>query len=190
MGHLRCLNSLATMKILQAALWGTLLFPTMVLSQTLCKKGEVAYFSCQTSINEKVISVCGNNISNEISDDSWLQYRFGQIGKIELTYPMEKKNSIAKFEGHFFVRYSLVSLRFINNKILYDVSLSGGSEDEDTHEKIPPSGGVSILLSKTKNLNITCNNIDVNKYYGLFSELALLIGDADFLSVFYSKASK
>jgi hypothetical protein len=182
------------MKIQIAALFGILLFPTLALSQSHCHKGEVVYFSCQTTQTEKVISICGSAINDEPSDDSWLQYRFGQIGKIELTYPIEKKGSIQKFEGIYFNRYNVVSLRFINNKTLYDVSDSMGREDENSHEQILPSAGITVSLSKTKSLNIKCKNIYHGPHFGSFTQLAISLGqqngETDFLSDFYNKVSK
>ena len=52
--------------------------------------------------------MCGNITNGEINDGSWLQYRFGKAGSIELTYPKEKTGSFSKFEGYYFNRYGVI----------------------------------------------------------------------------------
>ena len=182
------------MNIKIAAIFGILLFPTLALSQSHCHKGEVTYFSCQTTQTEKVISICGSVISDEPADDSWLQYRFGRIGKIELTYPIQKKGSTQKFEGIHFNRYSVASLRFINNKTLYEVSESMGHEDEDSHEQTLSSSGVTVLFNKTKWLNMNCKKFDYGRQISSFTQLVISLGHqngkTDFLSDFNNKISK
>lgn len=50
---------------------------------TLCQPHEEVYFSCP--IGERIMSVCASgNIS---PDNGYVQYRFGQVGKIELEFP-------------------------------------------------------------------------------------------------------
>lgn len=50
---------------------------------TLCQPHEEVYFSCRS--NGSILSVCASgNIS---PDNGYVQYRFGQIEKIELEYP-------------------------------------------------------------------------------------------------------
>lgn len=182
------------MKIRLTIVFGLLLFPTVVLSQTHCLKSEIDYFSCATSSNGKVISICGNIVDGNLTEDSWVQYRFGHIGRIELIYPTNKAGSVSKFEGVYFRRYNVVSLRFINGKTLYDVDLSLGYQDENTQEHIQPSGGVGVALSKKKHTNINCTTIDIPKYFEAFSQLAPSLGPyngkEDILYYFYNEVAK
>ncbi|PFH08903.1 hypothetical protein BCF11_1280 [Collimonas sp. PA-H2] len=75
-------------------------------ANSLCKKNEEVYFSCATN-GGKIISLCGevfdsdkDKFGNPIELDSpWLQYRFGSPGKIELSYPRQKKNSLERFKA-------------------------------------------------------------------------------------------
>ncbi len=57
-------------------------------SATHCTDSELTVFSCELK-NKKTVSVCA---SNDVSSDSgYLQYRFGKIGKVELSIPAKKK---------------------------------------------------------------------------------------------------
>ena len=65
---------------------------------SLCAPKETAYFSCQAQ-NGKTISLCGDSRVTDPKgpDDSWLQYRYGRAGAIELAYPNSRKDSLARF---------------------------------------------------------------------------------------------
>lgn len=186
--------TLAIMSMLRSTVIGVLLFPSVVLSQTLCHKGEIDYFSCQTSSNGKLLSICGNVIDGNLTDDSWVQYRFGRTDRIELVYPALKTNSASEFEGVYFSRYGVASIRFINGKTLYDVSLAQRRQDEDSGEQIQPSGGVTVAFTKTRHVNINCKTVDVAKYSGAFSQLATSLGPyhgkEDILYYFYNEVAK
>jgi hypothetical protein len=43
-----------------------LMLPCIGLAQTLCRASEIDYFSCETTANEKILSVCGNITNGEI----------------------------------------------------------------------------------------------------------------------------
>ncbi|WP_061541510.1 hypothetical protein [Collimonas fungivorans] len=69
---------------------------------SLCRKNETIYFSCATN-SGKIISLCGDAFyQDEFGslteiDNPWLQYRFGSPGKIELSYPPQKNDSLKRF---------------------------------------------------------------------------------------------
>jgi hypothetical protein len=65
-------------------------------SATHCKSGETDFFSCSIANSRKVVSLCGNR-EEETNELSWLQYRFGVIGRPELVYPASKDASLNKF---------------------------------------------------------------------------------------------
>jgi len=170
-----------------------LLLPSVTLSQTHCRKGEIDYFSCKTS-SEKIISVCGNITNGEISDSSWLQYRFGKVSAIELTFPKEKAGSVSKFEGNYFNKYGAIDLRFINGNTLYGVDINGPYSGDDATKRTDYSGGVSAEIGKTKRVNIYCTKIDGRKYFGIFSDLNASLryysGETDFLYNFHNQVAK
>jgi hypothetical protein len=181
--------SLATMKFLLASVFGILLIPSIAIAQTHCAKEEVEYFSCVAAAPNMVVSVCGNTgvgIGEDISENSWLQYRFGKIGHIELAYPKEKRDSIRKFEGIYFAKYGGSSLRFINDDALYiieewekssglEVTLSNGkrieihcrtakSEPSDNTDR-PHQGSFMLLVNRLSELNTTdFQDLFINKY--------------------------
>lgn len=170
------------------------LFPSVVLSQTLCQKGEVDYFSCETVTNKKIVSVCGNIANGEINDESWLQYRFGKKHAVELSYPEEKQGSVSKFEGNYFDRYNVIDLRFINGRTLYGVEFNGVYDGEEAEKRTRASGGVYVENSKAKRVYIACRKVDTGKYFNIFSQLNASIrefnGETDFLYRFYNHVSK
>jgi hypothetical protein len=58
-------------------------------SATHCADDELTVFSCELK-NKKTVSVCA---SDDVSSHSgYLQYRFGKIGKVELSVPAKKKS--------------------------------------------------------------------------------------------------
>lgn len=183
------------MKIVATLLVIALAAPFAQASETLCQKGEVNFFSCQTKANGKVISICGNIENFEINDDSWLQYRFGKPRAVELVYPQEKIGSISKFEGNNFGKYNVVDLRFINKKTLYSVSIEAPYSGEEANKRSRFSGGVSVEVAKSKPVNIDCaNSTNVRKHYSQFARLNDSLryknGETDMLFHFYNHVSK
>ena len=72
-------------------------------AESLCGRNETTFFSCTTK-GGRIVSLCGDGFilehsDFEANDDSWLQYRFGLPGAIELSYPSRRKNSLDKFQG-------------------------------------------------------------------------------------------
>ena len=168
--------------------------PCVSVSQTLCRPGEKDYFSCRTTTSGKIVSVCGNIASGRIDEDSWLQYRFGKIGAIELAYPAEMRGSIPKFEGNWFNRLNVVDLRFTNGKALYSVALNETYGGAEAQKRDRPSGGVHVNLGKTRVVNTFCQRVNARKYYGIFGDLNSSLraynGETDFLYRYYNSESK
>ena len=96
------------------------------IAQTHCSEadGEFTHFSCKIVGSKKVASLCGGYAVPNYPATEYLQYRFGKIGKVEFAYPPSKENSLTKFEGTYFSKYSYVSYLFINDKALYEIELS------------------------------------------------------------------
>ncbi|MDR1659391.1 MAG: hypothetical protein LBR94_03495 [Desulfovibrio sp.] len=57
--------------------------PLANAAESLCTSGEIVVFTCQTP--KKIASVCASPKFGP--DTGYLQYRFGELGKIELTLP-------------------------------------------------------------------------------------------------------
>ncbi len=182
------------MKISAALLALALSIPAICSAKTLCQKEEITYFSCQAKNSGKFISVCGNIPNGKIDDDSWLQYRYGKPRAIELTYPEEKSDSVSKFEGNHFNRYSVIDLRFINGKTLYGVTLAGTFSGEGANPRSRASGSVYVETSKSKHISIACQDSSIDKYYDIFAELNDSLryrnGETDLLYHFYNHVSK
>lgn len=72
---------------------------------SLCRYPEQVIFHCETGRASKGLSVCASD--NLADGNAYLQYRFGAPGKIDLTFPEEKRGSIKQFRyGHYF-RYQV-----------------------------------------------------------------------------------
>jgi hypothetical protein len=86
-------------------------------ADTWCSKDETTYFSCKIKGSEKVLSVCGK--------DSYLQYRFGKPGRIELQFPKNRVDSRSEFTVDHEYRQSVGtnedSLRFASGAFHYRV---------------------------------------------------------------------
>ncbi|WP_027996863.1 hypothetical protein [Simplicispira psychrophila] len=170
------------------------LLPSVCLSQTLCRAPEVDYFSCKTTTNEKIVSVCGNIASEGIGQGGWLQFRFGKMGATELTYPTDRHDSFKKFEGNYFNKYGVVDLRFISGKTLYSVSLNGKYSGADARRRNSPSGGLTMQRGMAKLVSMSCQKINTQKYFQIYSDLNVSLraynGETDFLGHFYKYVSK
>lgn len=171
------------------------MIPTIALSQTLCKKDETDYFSCVASGSKKIISICGNISDDPKFGDSWVQYRFGRIDHVEMNYPNIREGSISKFEGTYYNRYGVLSLRFISKKSLYDVSLTLEARDaEDPRDEHPSSAGLSVSFDSTRHNFVSCEKANTAMYFEPYGQLINNLrqhnGETDFLSNFYKSHRK
>lgn len=73
----------------------SLISPTLLAYEpaSLCRADEQVIFACE--IKHKLLSVCAS--ADVSSTSGYVQYRFGQSGKIELTYPATKVAPQGKF---------------------------------------------------------------------------------------------
>jgi hypothetical protein len=120
---------------LRLGFFALLFLPTMAQAAGLCSVHEVTYFSCQTTSHKRTVSLCGSSISTSgesgLSHNEWLQYRFGTSQKIDLIYPKDKANSVAKFSSEYHHPYHEFwnSVSFTNHNILYTVVAFAGVGD-------------------------------------------------------------
>jgi hypothetical protein len=160
-------------------------------AESLCRNDEIDYFSCRLKNSAKLLSICGNVTNGEIVEGSWLQYRFGKQGAIELAYPKETQDSIQKFEGNYFNKYGVIDLRFVNTSVKYSVELDQPYDGEDAQRRSTYSAGVSAELSNGKRIQHFCVGTDFRKYFERFSALNDWLrghnGDTD---IFYTQGNR
>jgi hypothetical protein len=88
-------------KIALGALLGLTAQVACAAPPTLCKRGEVTYFSCQLK-GARVMSVCGSGAVEPSEPSahraSWLQYRIGTLKALELVFPKRREDSVSRFE--------------------------------------------------------------------------------------------
>lgn len=114
---------------------------------SLCAPNESTYFSCRLK-SSKVVSVCGSGRVDPADENghraAWLQYRMGRPGALELVFPKERANSVAKFEGesHRGAGVRIDALQFSIKGILYSV--------EDAYSSLTDKGftGVKVVVGR------------------------------------------
>jgi hypothetical protein len=86
-----------------------------------CTKTESVIFSCQIKDSDKTLSLCA---SKDISDTSgYIQYRFGKLNKVELTFPNDRLHSQKRFlYTHYFrSQVDRVEIAFVNRGHKYTI---------------------------------------------------------------------
>lgn len=147
------MNRKKSITISSAGQLGTLMlacafFPAMAASH--CAKGEIDYFSCKIKGSEKSVSVCGTTFRDDaepgISDDAWIQYRFGKPGKPEMTFPEKKQPLQKNFTGEFILANGakLYALQFKRGQYAYEVLMA------------PEYNGI-IVAAKGKTTKLSCD---------------------------------
>ena len=149
-------------------------------AQTLCRKGETDHLSCPTNGGKKILSVCSNIKEGVgVAEDSWVQYRFGSPGKIELAFPKEKKGSLARFRGYYFSPHgqstSVSDLRFTSGRVAYSVDLNRFYESDEGPGPALYGAGVDAELGKNRRVAIQCDRVDGPRYFDTFRELNGLV---------------
>ncbi|OQW40761.1 MAG: hypothetical protein A4S08_03875 [Proteobacteria bacterium SG_bin4] len=143
-------------------------------AETLCKQQEQVIFSC--SLGKKTVSVCA---SNDLSANSgYLQYRFGQSGRIELTLPtVPQSTPNAQFVQARTLMFSGGGggyLRFISEPYHYIVYTAIG-------KGWGPKDGVAVEKNGRLIADHECRDIPVSKFSEtFFSEAGLLIDQREF----------
>lgn len=127
-------------------------------ASSLCTTNEIDLFSCLTG--SKIASICLNKDTSEES----VQYRFGSIDKIELSYPKSPKNSTNKFNlsstpypggGENRIRFSIGKYDYF----IYDTTKREGAGEESY-----PVFQSGILVRKGSNTLtlLPCENEDMS----------------------------
>jgi hypothetical protein len=88
---------------------------------TLCEKNETVIFSCGMRKSTKILSLCA---SKELDQQKgYVQYRFGQPGKVELEYPASRQSTQSAFTYARYTRplVTYLALRFEANGYKYAI---------------------------------------------------------------------
>jgi len=109
------------MKILFLVLFATASIPAAHAAATLCEGGEQVLFSCPVAKTTKIVSVCGSKVLTATS--GYLQYRFGRVGAVEMTFPATKVHTQAQFGWNTNYHRDVTDswLSFTNAKYAYGV---------------------------------------------------------------------
>lgn len=112
------------------------------VSTSLCGASQTTYFSCQTK-RHRVISLCG-------ALPSALQYRYGEPGKIELTFPAAIAQGASRFALAHYSRYQTdrVEISFSHANAGYTLF--------DYREHGQRSAGVQVATAAGSSAEIRC----------------------------------
>lgn len=142
--------------MLRGMFWGLSIFSVTLHAAHaagLCKAEETTVFSCELKQNHKTVSLCASKSFTE--QDSFLQYRFGQPNKVELAYPRELKDSLARFGYDEYSRPDLSTfiVGFNNGGYRYELmeTTEGGSDNGTTTHKL-----VVTSLAKKRSVEMKC----------------------------------
>lgn len=139
------------------------------VADTLCQKDEVTFFSCEIKGSAKVASLCGSPQLD--AHRGYVQYRFGRVGKIELTFPQERQNSQQSFfYAHYFrAQVDRTEVTFQNGSYQYAVYDDyEGEEKPGMHAK-----GVRVEAStSTREVDFICTGKPVSNLAALQSVIA------------------
>ncbi len=131
-----------------------------------CAPSEKIYFTCETK-QKKVISICG---STELSQaQSYLQYRYGKKGFVELEFPKERKGSTKTFfyAHHFRAQFDNTTLRFENKGVSYEIYRV---YDGDSKPAVDIAG-VAVTPAAKKRTEIACASLKKEAYTNELSAL-------------------
>ena len=119
-----------------------------------CEPDETVVFSCGLEASGKVVSICAS--TPLARDQGYLQYRFGRIGDIELTFAEDRQNTQEQFLWQT-VGYSGgwdTRIQFSNGGYryqLYDQAFKVSMSEKALH------GGIIILKDEATVAHLKCD---------------------------------
>lgn len=137
-------------------------------ADSLCNTPEETFFSCKISGTDKLVSLCGNALSEEAG--FWLQYRFGSHKHLELAYPPSHGKNHELFSANkIFVGYHRRSNGFDT-----EVKFRIGSHRYTVFEWMPGEGEqvakYGVFVSTTESgpgKELACSSIPEGKWASL-----------------------
>lgn len=128
--------------------------------ETHCDDEAQIVFNCKIRNSTKIVSVCNQRMS-ENKDETYLQYRYGAPGKIELIFP--NQHHIKRGQFSYYPQYSrnagfrAYELTFNIGGNKYQVSwMESSKEDGEPKEKVDISSGIHVLASSGKSIYLEC----------------------------------
>jgi hypothetical protein len=121
-----------------------------------CQAAETTYFSCRIKDTANIASLCGAAPSAKndavAASEGWMQYRFGPADRIEFSFPAEKKDSLAEFDGERLLRprSSAATVTFRHQGVSFTV-VSNTGELAFT--------GVWLALEKVRAPDMQCDGV-------------------------------
>jgi hypothetical protein len=104
---------------------------------TLCQQDEKVFFSCPLKEGKKIVSLCGS--TSLTTTEGYLQYRFGEAGKVELEFPRQRQETWKLFRYSHYFRYQVerTTVSFDNNGYRYMIF---DHYEGDTQPKVQQQG--------------------------------------------------
>ena len=104
---------------------------------TLCQQDETVLFTCRLKDGKKIVSLCGSTTLTAV--DGYLQYRFGEAGKVELEFPRQRQETQKLFRYSHYFRYQVerTAVSFDNNGYRYTIF---DNYEGDTQPKVQQQG--------------------------------------------------
>jgi len=97
-----------------------------------CGAGETIYFNAAVNSSPKVVSLCGS--ADLDADGAWLQYRFGEPGHVELSYPGENADFRSAFTYRRYTRPRVTYLKLDFSNGGYNYAIFEGYDADEKPE--------------------------------------------------------
>lgn len=113
---------------------------------TLCERNEQVVFSCVMQKSAKLLSICTSRQFDR--QNGYVQYRLGQLGRIQLEFPSERSDTQSAFSYDRYTRplVTFLSLRFESNGFKYSIH-----QDSNAEEKPPVNSSYVNVTAPDEN---------------------------------------
>jgi hypothetical protein len=106
-----------------------------------CAADETAWFNATVTLSTEVVSICGSNGLD--GDDAWLDYRYGNLGGVELKWPQQTQGSSQAFVFRRYTRARETYLKLHFAAGGYDYSIL-----EDFNADAEPQSSASLRVTR------------------------------------------
>jgi hypothetical protein len=143
------------------------------LAQSLCIAPEVEFFSCSVDNGKKQAAVCARHGDSGTLSDSYLQYRFGTPGNLEVVFPKEivKVGSIGQFAWRrdYEPGNPVVSFwtRFNDGLDEYEITYERRPRVLGRTDDFVTSAAINIVHEGKKPTKMMCNKVSPNALMAL-----------------------
>jgi metal-dependent hydrolase (beta-lactamase superfamily II) len=130
--------------------------------ETHCENEQQVIFNCKIINSTKIVSVCRQALA-ENQDEKYLQYKYGTLNKVELTFP--NKHNIKEGQYSYRKFYSRNSgtldydLLFNIGRNKYHIYWNDNSvSDGEPSDKVVISSGIYVSANNGKSIHLGCSN--------------------------------